>query len=213
MSKMIVLEGISCSGKTSVLHKIVEAGGQLVAENGTLSADFPPLPTNYEESRRNERIILPLEDKRCQVAREMQKDAYLDRMLLSSLAISYAWNYGSFDEFIEDVIDYIGEVDHLFLSDYTVLLEADLDTINKRNAQRPRLLDDIWVGETEIRRQKEFYEVYAGLAQSENWHIIKTDDRSLDSIVEEIVNLSYVKKEVTRNQRINEFLRLKDLLK
>lgn len=212
MNRMIVMEGTSCSGKTSSLRRLVQCGGELIAENITLVPDFPPLPTNYEESRRNERIILPLEDRRCGMAREVEGVAYLDRMLISSLSISYAWNYGSFAEFIDDIILYINNTGHLFLGDCTVYLEAELSTIHSRNALRPRLLGDRWVGEEVIRRQREFYRVYAEVAKSENWYVIKTDALSTEDIVKEIQGLTFTQKEVTKEQRIEEFRQLKKIL-
>lgn len=212
MNQMIVVEGTSCSGKTSSLQRLVQCGGELIAENITLVPDFPPLPTNYEESRRNEKIILPLEDRRCQMAREIEGVAYLDRMLISSLSISYAWNYGSFGEFVDDVIQYIDSTGHLFLGDCTVLLEADLSTIHRRNMLRPRLLGERWVGEGVIRRQREFYCIYEEVAKSENWYVIKTDMMSTGEIVNEIRGLTFRQKEVTKEQRIEEFRQLKEKL-
>ena len=212
MNRMIVMEGTSCSGKTSSIRRLVHCGGTLIGENITLVPDFPPLPTNYEESRRNERIILPLGAKRCQMARQVEGVAYLDRMLVSSLSISYAWNYGSFEEFVDDIVQYIDSTGNLFLGDCTVFLEAELSTIHSRNTLRPRLLGDRWVGEEVIRRQKKFYRVYAEVAKSENWYVIKTDKLSMDEIVKEIQGLTFTQKEVTKEQRIEEFRQLKEQL-
>ena len=83
---------------------------------------------------------------------------------------------------------------------------------HSRNTLRPRLLGDRWVGEEVIRRQKKFYRVYAEVAKSENWYVIKTDKLSMDEIVKEIQGLTFTQKEVTKEQRIEEFRQLKEQL-
>lgn len=211
MNRFFVVEGTSCSGKTSTIALLTKKGAEIIPENSTLCKDFPPLPTNYEESRRNERFILELEKNRCLMAEDFGGLSIADRMIISSLSISYAWGFGSIGDFIDDVISTILN-GSLLLPDCTVYLEASVETIQKRNLLRRTLLGNQWVSEQIINKQKYFYDVYFKVTETENIKTIATDNKSNIEIADEILSIECTRRNVTNEMRAADFIRLKAAL-
>ncbi|MBE5891583.1 MAG: hypothetical protein E7282_11555 [Lachnospiraceae bacterium] len=211
-NRFYVIEGTSCAGKTSVIRMLENAGNKIIPENSTLYEDFPPLPTNFQESRRNEGIILPIENQRCEMARSFDGIAVLDRMIASSLAISYAWNYGTINLFIDDVIKYIKDTGQTFISDCCFHLKVDYDSIVERNKIRKNFLGPRWVGKEVISRQNYFYDVYKDIMVSEKWVDINSVDNTTNQIFDIIENSKVMKKSVSIEQRVEEFIRLNEKL-
>lgn len=57
--------------REDINHKLSgKKGAYIIRENVTFCNDFPPLPTNYNESRRNEKFILELEKRDAILLRE-----------------------------------------------------------------------------------------------------------------------------------------------
>ena len=177
-----------------------------------MCANFPPLPNNYKESRRNELVIMELEKKRCVFADNEKGNVFLDRMIFSSLAISYAWNYGTIREFINDIVQSILYENQLFLCDCTIYLEAEYETIIKRNLSRTNFLDERWISKKVIDRMKYFYQVCFETFESENFYVIHTDNRKVEEIAQEILKIDMQRKRVTKEQRAQEFLLLLEKL-
>lgn len=208
MNFFYVLEGISCAGKTSAINCLEKRGTYIIRENVTFCDDFPPLPTNYKESRRNETFILKLEQKRCDIADGRDGLSVADRMIISSMAISYAWDYGTIHDFIQDIIRSIQNTDNLLLCDCNFYLDVKDEDVVERNKKRYRLLGKEWVGEDIIKRQRYFYTVYKDIVRSENWHDINSSVLSTEQICEIITATQTKRQRVTKDQRIEEFIRL-----
>lgn len=208
MNYFYVLEGISCAGKTSTINYLEKKGAYIIRENVTFCNDFPPLPTNYNESRRNEKFILELEKTRCNIADGRDGLSVADRMIISSMAISYAWDYGTIHKFIQDIIMSIRNTDNLLLCDCNFYLDVKYEDVIERNKKRRSLLGKAWVGENIIKRQRYFYDVYKDIVRSENWYDINSSVLSTDQISEIILTTQIERQHVTKEQRIEEFIRL-----
>ncbi len=208
MNYFYVLEGISCAGKTSTINCLEKKGAYIIRENVTFCNDFPPLPTNYNESRRNEKFILELEKKRCNIANGREGLSVADRMIISSMAISYAWDYGTIHDFIQDIILSIRNTDNLLLCDCNFYLDVRYEDVIERNKKRCSLLGKVWVGENIIKRQRYFYDVYKDIVRSENWYDINSSALSTEQISEIITTIRIERQHVTKEQRIEEFIRL-----
>ena len=208
MNNFYVLEGISCAGKTSTIKKKKKKGAYIIRENVTFCNDFPPLPTNYIESRRNEKFILELEKKRCNIAEGRDGLSVADRMIISSMAISYAWDYGTIHNFIQDIIMSIRNTDNLLLCDCNFYLDVKYEDVIERNKKRRSLLGKAWVGENIIKRQRYFYDVYKDIVRSENWYDINSSVLSTEQISEIIISTRIERQHVTKEQRIEEFIKL-----
>ncbi len=208
MNYFYVLEGISCAGKTSIINCLEKKGINIIRENVTFCNDFPPLPTNYSESRRNEKFILELEKKRCNIANGRDGLFVADRMIISSLAISYAWDYGTIHKFIQDIIISIRNTDDLLLCDCNFYLDVKYDDVIERNKKRCSLLGREWVGEDIIQRQRYFYDIYKDIVRSENWYDINSSGLSTEEISEIITTVRIERQHVTKEQRVEEFIRL-----
>ncbi len=208
MNYFYVLEGISCAGKTSTINCLEKKGAYIIRENVTFCNDFPPLPTNYIESRRNEKFILELEKKRCNIAEGRDGLSVADRMIISSMAISYAWDYGTIHNFIQDIIMSIRNTDNLLLCDCNFYLDVKYEDVIERNKKRRSLLGKAWVGENIIKRQRYFYDVYKDIVRSENWYDINSSVLSTEQISEIIISTRIERQHVTKEQRIEEFIKL-----
>lgn len=204
-----VLEGTCCSGKTTVIDLVKGKGYEIIKENVEICDDFPPLPTNYNESRRNERFCLNLEKKKSIIAQASSSPfIFADRMLVSTLSISYAWDYGSIKDFVQDIVSCMRNEGELFTCDCNIYLKTSEEIIAKRNVLRSNTLGECWVSPEVLKRQKHFYNVYMNTVKTDNWYIINTDYISPEEIMEEILKVRIKKQQIDTEQRVNEFGRL-----
>lgn len=129
-------------------------------------------------------------------------------MIISSMAISYAWDYGTIHNFIQDIIMSIKNTDNLLLCDCNFYLDVKYEDVIERNKKRRSLLGKAWVGENIIKRQRYFYDVYKDIVRSENWYDINSSVLSTEQISEIIISTRIERQHVTKEQRIEEFIKL-----
>lgn len=210
MNYFYVLEGVSCAGKTSTIKCLEESGICIIHENTRICNNFPHMPTNYKESRMNEKFILELEKKKCKFAESAANFVIADRMIISSLAVSYAWNYGTINEFINDIIRSIESTKNLFMCDCNVFLDIEYGAIAERNKQRNNFLGKEWVDKDVIKRHKNFYDIYRKVMSSENWYDIDSSKYTPDQIASKVKEIRVKRKEISVEQRLEEFNRLNE---
>lgn len=168
--KIIALEGVSCSGKTTLCENLRKKTGCAIIAEAPLFAggeEKCPGPANSkEESRRNELFYLEIELARWKEAVNYSKtgsDVLLDRSILSLLTISYALEktkgFDTFNIAFNDVIKSIRD-NKLGLPDLILHLEYRPHLYLERNRYRSNTLSDSWIEKSFNDKQNEFYQTY-----------------------------------------------------
>ena len=102
----------------------------------------------------------------------------------------------------------IRNTDNLLLCDCNFYLDVKYEDVIERNKKRRSLLGKAWVGENIIKRQRYFYDVYKDIVRSENWYDINSSVLSTEQISEIIISTRIERQHVTKEQRIEEFIKL-----
>lgn len=206
-----VIEGVCCAGKTSLLRQMEKDGIFMIPESNKMGKQFPPFPTNHDESRRNEKFIFTVEEERSIIGcKNSDKEIrFADRLLPSVLAISFAnevvHGFDSTKEAISDVIEYIKKDENSFSCDAHFYLSVSVDTVLERNRNMEKPLSETWVSEEIIGAQIRFYDLYKEVIKSANFITIDANCCTTEQLKKIILESNPPKVERDKEIIISEF--------
>lgn len=211
--KIIIIDGVSNSGKTTLCNNLQNNDNILVEEvpkfvrnhpqifNGQ---DMPPIPKNRNEELENQKFILNAEIERIEMAYyivKCGKNAILDRSFLSTVSIAYSFDdckrmSGTYMNALSLFREYANFIKNLMLDekiDY-IFLTTDTETVEKRNVNRDKILSKEWIDKELIEKQNSFFinqTYFSGASLIDTTLLSPTE-------VLEVVNKKLVRKEVKR---------------
>ena len=211
--KIIIIDGVSNSGKTTLCNNLVNKDNILVEEvpkfvrnhpqifNGQ---DMPPLPRNKEEELENQKFILNAEIERIKMAYYIVnsgKNAILDRSFLSTVAIAHSFDdcknmSGTYMNALLLLKEYTNFIKNLMLDskiDYIILV-TDTKTVEERNNSREKILSKEWIDKELIEKQNNFFVCQTYFI---NVNLIDTTLLSTAEVLNE-VNKKTLRKEVKK---------------
>lgn len=200
--KLIIVDGISNSGKTTLCNSLVNEDTILVEEVPKFIANnlekfgsrmSSTIPKTIEEEKNNQEIFFQAELERLRIASEIVKsgkNAVLDRSFFSTVAIAFALDKknsfkGSFDNASKLLREYVNLLNALFSSNdvYIVILDVDKHRIPERNKKRVKPLSLEWIEDDFLNKQRHFFDIVSGVIKCEK---INTTDLEADDINEHI---------------------------
>jgi len=205
-NKIIIIDGISNSGKTSLCKNlafypnniVIEEVPKFIRNNKSLfnNKTLISMPTNYNEEVKSQIFLLEAEIeriKRAYYVLKCGKNAILDRSFLSTVAIAYSFDknpdfkgaYIHSKKLLKVYFDFIQELKLDNSLEYIFLL-ANNDIIHQRNDKREKALDEKWIDENLINLQKEFF---ISQKDSCNATIIDTSNKSKEEVFEIVESL------------------------
>lgn len=194
--KIFVVEGVCNAGKTSLITHIsrFEKNTLKIPETNTMVKDFPNFPTTYEEARRNEKLILRLEEKKAEIINNAKEQLiFCDRMLPSDIAITFAYSrvlkLDTLDRLFEDIINKISQKSSMFCFSNIIYLEVDKRTVELRNHTK-KLTQD-WISERLIEEQLLFYKIFNNCMSCYSITSIKVDGLTTEEVYQQVQNIEY----------------------
>lgn len=194
--KVIIIDGISNSGKTNSCHNLLSSNDILI-ENTSLYAEksgiiLPTYSKISEEEKRNQNLILNIEISRLKDALGLIKNgqnAILDGSFISFVAKAFSndrngLSSGIYDNGIELLKVYLSKIDEMFeKGDVTfIFFDVNQDIFAERNLKRRTPLTGDSVDEKLIKLQRRFF-----IITSQEFKSILIDTSNLG--VEEINNI------------------------
>ncbi|MEX3625408.1 hypothetical protein [Viridibacillus arvi] len=214
--KFTCIEGVCCAGKSSVIKTLESEGYEVVHETHNL-IKLPPFPTNTEEARRNERILVDLEQKRSKLGLNAKTEkSFADRMLPSVIAVTIGMckvhGFKSALPLFDDIISILEKNPNAFYCDAFVYFKTKLETIEKRNITRPIPLGEDWIGKDTLLPQFHFYDIFGEIVKSHNWIVLPTDEFDTKTLVATVKNIEPAQKRFfEKEQVVEEFKLLKSI--
>ena len=160
---MLIIEGVSCTGKTALCKLLAERYGFFVADEGIryLERSFGKsreeilrVPSSIDEERHNQDLLFDAESIKLHeafAAAQRGRDVVLDKSALSIMASAYAFGktkgmFGDIDYARRKMIGLIDEFGIAAFGEVKIaLLDLDLDSRRNRRAKRNTALDDVWL--------------------------------------------------------------------
>ena len=196
--KLIIIDGISNAGKTTLCTTLSKAGVVLIdevprfieinCEKYGLKLS-PTMPQTIEEEKYNQQILFRAEIDRLKMASDIVKtgtSAVLDRTFLSTVAIAYAFDSqnsfnGSYDNARELLKEYILQIESLFKQENVLVffLDVDKDKIQERNLSRAKPLTEDWIDNDFLDKQRSFFKAISSVI---NCQMINTSDLEISEI-------------------------------
>lgn len=177
--KIILIEGVSCAGKTTVCrrlseekeyHIIPEAIRYIERITGKQHEEALPTPTNEDEEKRNQKILFNVELQKIREANELAnsgKDVVIDKSLIAVMATAFAFEKmngykTSFAMSIDLFKKFLGilKKEKMIFCDMFLYLDADKDVLESRNYRREHVLDNFWINEELLKYQHIFLEKF-----------------------------------------------------
>lgn len=180
IGKIVILEGTSCVGKTTLCESLAaqgwivlpEAIRYLEDETGKVGDEASPIPDSQEEEEYYQDQLFRVEKAKLIEAnklRQQGKKVVIDKSAIATVATAKAfevkkWFEGTFRRAYLKYIDLLQELKNrdLVECDVFMLLTANYDTICKRNKMRNHVLDGIWIDENTISSQRGILEKMIG---------------------------------------------------
>ena len=178
--KIIIIEGTSCVGKTTLCSNLKEKGWIIIPEairyledeTGKVGDEASPIPDSQEEEEYYQDQLFRVEKAKLIEAnklRQQGKKVVIDKSAIATVATAKAfevkkWFEGTFRRAYLKYIDLLQELKNrdLVECDVFMLLTANYDTICKRNKMRNHVLDGIWIDENTISSQRGILEKMIG---------------------------------------------------
>jgi len=206
--KIVVLEGTSCTGKTTLCESLKaegwivlpEAIRYLEKETGKKGDEASPVPNLQAEEEYYQDELFRVELHRIQEAnflRSRGKNVVMDKSFLAVVATAKAFEeqmgfVGTFKRAYLKYCNLLQELQQngLVECDVCILLQADYDTICKRNTLRNHVLDGVWLDANTIEAQREVLEkmvsrvVGSGGKRKVKKSILDTSDLSKEDVLE-----------------------------
>lgn len=196
--KLIIVDGISNAGKTTLCTTLSNDGIVLIDEvpkfieincekyGLKLSST---MPQTIEEEKYNQQILFRAEIDRLKMAADIIKNgasAVLDRTFLSTVAIAYAFDNqnpfkGSYAFARELLKEYILQIGELFKEENVLVffLDVDKDKIQERNLSRTKPLTEDWIDNDFLDKQRNFFKAISSVI---NCQMINTSDLETSEI-------------------------------
>ena len=177
--KIIIIEGTSCVGKTtlcSILKKegwkiIPEAIRYLEQETHKKGDEASPIPNAQEEEEYYQRELFRIELQKLEEANAWCNQGYnvvLDKSAIATIATAKAFEeskgfVGTYDSACNKYLQLLITLNErgLIECDGFLLLTADYDIITKRNMTRNHRLEGVWLDEKTINSQRQVLEHFA----------------------------------------------------
>lgn len=174
--KIIIIEGTSCVGKTTLCEKLKSQGWYVLPEairylekkTGKKGDEASPIPGSQEEEEYYQDELFRIEKQKIIEANELRrqgKNVVIDKSAIAVVATAKAFEktkgfngtfkraYNKYCEMIQKF-----EKNNLIECDIFLLLTADYNTICKRNKTRNHILEGVWLEEETIIDQREVLE-------------------------------------------------------
>jgi nucleoside-diphosphate kinase len=170
--RRVAIEGISCSGKTTLAQGLAQFRAAIIPESTTFCSVFPQPPSTPEQARANEQFCLEVERTRQAFERTCccpSSAVVYDRTYLSVLAIS--WSYlpecgaNTFRLLVTEVLRTLQD-EALCPPDLYLYIDLPLAYFEPRNRGRASPLTGFWADLRVLARQREFFEGWFNAVQS-----------------------------------------------
>lgn len=170
--KIVILEGTSCVGKTTLCESLKKQGWivlpeairYLEKETGKIGDKASPIPGTEEEEYYYQDQLFRIERQKILNANELKKqgkNVVIDKSAIATVATAKAFEKqkgfeGTFKRAYLKYIQMLQELrdNGLIECDVFILLTADYDVICKRNNMRKHMLEGIWLEEETIINQR-----------------------------------------------------------
>lgn len=193
---MLIIEGVSCTGKTTLCEELAKSHGFFLAEEGVryLERSFNKrreeimgIPASLEEERRNQDLLFNAEYEKLKAAFRARRDrnkVVLDKSALSILSSAYAFNHieGMFGDVryatgkLVELVSAFGVEDLRNVK--IALLELDQATRQERRLKRDTVLDDTWLDKEVCALQNHFMSELISLGLIDG-RVFRGDDKDL----------------------------------
>lgn len=212
--KIIIIEGTSCVGKTTLCnllqdqgwHVIPEAIRYLEKETNKIGDEASPIPGTQEEEEYYQDQLFRIELQKIIEANELSKkgiDVVIDKSAIATIATAKAFEkskgfVGTFKRACDcylSMIDYL-EKNNLIEFDAFLLLTSDYETIIERNKTRNHVLSGIWLDKDVIDSQRLVLETMA--------QIYRDESTKRNAIIENIDTTKLSKSDVV--EKFNELI-------
>ena len=209
--KIVIIEGTSCVGKTTLCQNLEKLGWYVVPEairylekeTQKKGDEASPIPGSEEEELFYQDQLFRVELEKMIEANEISKkgiNVVIDKSAIATIATAKAFEVekgfkGTFRADCNKYLNMVRKLESLGLIEYDmfILLTADYNTILERNITRNHVLDGIWIDKMTIDSQRIVLEEIV-------FSFLKTNSDSLIRILD-TTNLS--KQEVLK--RFNEY--------
>lgn len=170
--KIIILEGTSCVGKTTLCENLKkenwvvlpEAIRYLENETGKKGDEASPIPNSIEEEKYYQDQLFRVEWEKLLEANRLRsqgKNVVIDKSAIATVATAKAFEAqkgfkGTFKRAFMKYCDMIERLDKegLIECDAFMLLTANYDSIYNRNKKRGHVLEGIWMEKDTIENQR-----------------------------------------------------------
>lgn len=209
--KIIIVEGTSCVGKTTLCHNLEKIGWIIIPEairylekeTQKKGDDASPIPNAQAEEEYYQAQLFRIELQKIREANYYSNLGYnvvIDKSAIATIATAKAFErakgfVGTFSSACSkyyNMLKILNE-DQIIECDGFVLLTSDFEEIVKRNITRTHVLDGIWLEKDTINSQREVLTLFV-----ENV-IGKLDD---NKIVTKIIDTT----NITQSELLKEFL-------
>lgn len=171
--RIVIIEGTSCVGKTTLCEKLrnqgwvvlPEAIRYLEKETGKKGDEASPIPGSQEEEEYYQDQLFRIEKQKIIQANELKKQGkkvIIDKSAIATIATAKAFEktkgfHGTFKRAYIKYCEMLQELKNkgLIECDIFLLLTADYNTICERNRTRNHILEGIWLEETTIASQRQ----------------------------------------------------------
>lgn len=174
--KIVVIEGTSCVGKTTLCNLLKSNGWYVIPEairyiekeTNKVGDEASPTPGTQEEEEYYQDQLFRIELQKIKEANEFSKhgiDVVIDKSALATIATAKAFEKekgfnGTFKRSLNcylSMIDYLDK-NNLIEYDAFLLLTSDYEVIKNRNVTRGHVLSGIWIEENIIKEQRQVLE-------------------------------------------------------
>lgn len=220
--KIVIIEGTSCVGKTTLCNKLSENGWEILPEairylekeTGKIGDEASPIPGSQKEEEYYQDKLFEVEKNKIIEANELRKlgkNVVLDKSVLATIATAKAFEKqkgfkGTFKRAIKKYIKMVQELKEqgYIECDVFLLLKADYNRILERNLTRNHILDGIWIKEETIHEQREVLEkIVNNLMGNRSFDDIKVENLDTTELTKEEVE-EYFYKIINEKERTKE---------
>ena len=212
--KIVIVEGTSCVGKTTLCEKLKNLGWivlpeairYLEKETGKIGDEASPIPGSQEEEEYYQDQLFRIEKQKILEANKLKKQGkkvVIDKSAIATIATAKAFekqkgfngtfkrSYMKYCEMLQDLKN-----EGLIECDAFLLLTANYNTICERNKTRNHILEGVWLEEETIVNQRKVLEKITN-------EIVGSINK--DTIKKKILDTSSLTKEEVLN-KFEEFL-------
>lgn len=174
--KIVIVEGTSCVGKTTLCEKLKNLGWivlpeairYLEKETGKIGDEASPIPGSQEEEEYYQDQLFRIEKQKILEANKLKKQGkkvVIDKSAIATIATAKAFekqkgfngtfkrSYMKYCEMLQDLKN-----EGLIECDAFLLLTANYNTICERNKTRNHILEGVWLEEETIVNQRKVLE-------------------------------------------------------